>query len=149
MHDATSYWVKQLNTMMIRVATDGMEVVRVPFSFRNVASLTGEALYNEIIDTVSAMKKVMNNASETIFAALNSDETVNANKKLCEELCAKLETAAHTADLDEMGHIQNEMKKLVAEHPEVKTVDGGSDSPPPGADNEILPATQTCYSCQR
>ena len=41
MHDATTYWVKQTNIMMIRAVSSDFDSIKAPFSFRNVPSLTG------------------------------------------------------------------------------------------------------------
>ena len=62
MHDATSHLGKQLNTIMIRVISPDMEIIKVP-------SLTGEALCTEIIEAVSSIK-IKGNAAEKIFEAL-------------------------------------------------------------------------------
>ena len=57
MHDATTHWVKQLNTVMLRVVTSELDIAKVPFAFKSVPSLTGEALCAEIIENVSSIKK--------------------------------------------------------------------------------------------
>ena len=62
MHDATTHWVKELNTVMLRVISPELDVVKVPFSFKSVRALTGEVLCDEIIEAISSIKKVNGNA---------------------------------------------------------------------------------------
>lgn len=56
-HDATSHWVKEINTVIIRVVADDGEIFKVPFSMKKVpGSFTGEALCEELIDEISSIK---------------------------------------------------------------------------------------------
>ena len=44
-HDATSHWVKEINTIFIRAVFSSGENLQVPFSMKKVpGSFTGEAL---------------------------------------------------------------------------------------------------------
>ena len=46
MHDATTHWVKELNTIFIRVVGKDGVIFKVPFSFDRVPGLfTGEATF--------------------------------------------------------------------------------------------------------
>ena len=57
MHDATSYLVKELNTVFIRAVSDDGEVLKVPFPMKSVpGSLTGEALCNELMTEIQRLK---------------------------------------------------------------------------------------------
>ena len=62
-HDATSHWVKELNTVILRAVDDQGNITKVPFNFCQVpGSLTGEALAEETMDNISLVRKVKNNA---------------------------------------------------------------------------------------
>ena len=121
LHDATSYWVQQFNTMFIRVVTDDCEIIPAPFSFRSVQSLTGEALCDEIIDVVSAVKQVDNNAFKRIYDEIKKSKQggndIAAIREKYNALCVKLQTAAQSLQIDVMTSIQNEMQELINAHP--------------------------------
>ena len=54
LHDATSHWVRELNTIMIRAAREDGKIFKVPFSMNQVpGSLTGEALCSELVNELS------------------------------------------------------------------------------------------------
>ena len=54
MHDATTHWVKELNTIFIRVAGKDGKIFKVAFSFDRVpGSFTGEAPCEELIQKIS------------------------------------------------------------------------------------------------
>ena len=74
-HDATSHWVKQLNTVFIRAVDDDGSIVKVPFSMKQVAgSLTGEVLCEEIMKEVSSVKVLKQNATSKIEHALRTEQ---------------------------------------------------------------------------
>ena len=100
-------------------------VIKVPYSFRKVVSLTGKTLTDEIVHAISFIKKVKNNAAEKIESYItNNNETswvVSEYKRLCEEL----KSAADRADLDKL-QVQVEIKKLLDKDPHVKNVSNNS-----------------------
>ena len=139
------------STLMVRVIND-LDIVRVPFSFRSVTPPTGEALADEIIDVVSAIKKVPNNAFDNIHEAIQkskaskqSDEEMKTQYK---ELCGRLTAAATALKLEEMKVVQEEIEKLAREFPSVLFSDEGdvpaggasySTAKPPAPDDIIKP----------
>ena len=61
-HDVTSHWVKEINTVFVRAADDIGNIYKVPFEMKQVpGSLTGEVLCDEIVKQVSRLKKVKGN----------------------------------------------------------------------------------------
>ena len=61
-HDATSHWVKEINTVFIRAVDGSGNIHKVPFDMNQVpGSLTGEVLCEEIMDQMSNVKKVKGN----------------------------------------------------------------------------------------
>ena len=71
LHDATSHWVKELNTVFIRAVSDEGKIYKVPFSMKRVpGSFTGEALSKELLSEISSIKRLKENASESIENAI-------------------------------------------------------------------------------
>ena len=71
MHDATSHWVKELNTVFMRAIADDRGVSKVPFSMKRVAgSFTGEVLCKEMITEISGIKALEDDAFNNIEAAI-------------------------------------------------------------------------------
>ena len=71
MHDATSHWVKELNTVFMRAIADHGEVSKVPFSMKRVAvSFTGEVLCKEMITEISGIKALEDDTFNNIEAAI-------------------------------------------------------------------------------
>ena len=124
MHDATIHWVKQLNTVMLRVVTSELDVVKVPFSFKSVPSLTREALCAEIIENVSSIKKVHGNAFENIIGKLESQDENEVNLKY-RSLKEGLKVAAEKVDLDALNSIQEEIKILLENNTGLEESGGG------------------------
>ena len=70
-HNATSQWVKELNTAFIRAIADDGKVSKAPFSMKRVAgSFTGEVLCKEMITEISGIKTLKNNVFNNIEAAI-------------------------------------------------------------------------------
>lgn len=81
-HNATSHWVKELNTVILRAVDSKSHLTKVPFNFRQVpGSLTGKVLAEEIIDNISLVKKVKNKAESTITKALLSS-SISTSKRM-------------------------------------------------------------------
>ena len=71
MHDAITHWVKELNTIFIRAVGKDGAIFKVPFSFDRVpGSFTGEALCEELIQKISSVKVLKENAAEKLPDAL-------------------------------------------------------------------------------
>ena len=114
-HDATSHWVKELNTVILRAVDAKGRITKVPFNFRQVpGSLTGEALAEEIIDNISLVKKVKNSASSTITQALlfNSNSTNEQQTSKLDELHSQLKEASNVLDLEKVQQITLEIQHL-------------------------------------
>ena len=119
-HDATSHWVKELNTVILRAVdakghiTKG-HITKVPFNFRQVpGSLTGEVLAEEIIDNISLVKKVKNNVASTISEALLSrSNSTNDRTSKIDELHSQLKEATNVLDLERVQRISLEIQDLV------------------------------------
>ena len=61
------HWVKELNTVFLRVVNEKGEVFKVPLSMKKVSgSFSGEALWTELIKEICSIKKLQGNASENI-----------------------------------------------------------------------------------
>ena len=61
-HDATSHWVKEINTVFIRAVDATGNIQKVPFEMEQVpGSLTGEVLCENIVKQMSNVKKVEGN----------------------------------------------------------------------------------------
>lgn len=59
LHDATTYFVKQINTIFIRVVPGDCDVYKVPFSMKEFGgSFTGEALYSELLEEMSKITAI-------------------------------------------------------------------------------------------
>ena len=81
-HDATSHWVKEINTVFLRAVDDKGNIFKVPFDMKQVpGSLTGEVHCEEIISQVSQVKTVKSNAASAISEALltSSDDDIHEN----------------------------------------------------------------------
>ena len=73
MHDSTTHWVKELNTIFIRVVGKDGTISKVPFCFDRVSgSFTGEALCEELIQKTSSVKVLKENAAEKLPDALTA-----------------------------------------------------------------------------
>ena len=58
-YDATSHWVKEINTVFNRAADDKGNIYKVPLEMEQVpGSLTGEVLCDKIFKQISCVKKV-------------------------------------------------------------------------------------------
>lgn len=133
LHDATSYWAKQLNTVFLRVVESNGQIHKVPFSMRQVAgSFTGEALAEELLHDIVLLKKVDNNAAEKIEPAvqkyLERQQSNNSGLAKPEEqqykcLHNQLKEAAAKLEMDKLGDIRSMMVNLVNEHPHLEGID--------------------------
>ena len=73
MHDATTHWVEELNTIFIRVVGKDGTILKVSFSFGKVPrSFTGEALCEKLIQKISSVKVLKENATEKLPDALRA-----------------------------------------------------------------------------
>ena len=81
-HDATTNWVKELNTILIKVVGKDGTLFKVPFSFDRVPrSFTGEALGEELIQKISSVK-VLNEMLLKYFQMLSEPFKKNLFWKL-------------------------------------------------------------------
>ena len=73
MCDATTHWVKELNTVFIRVVGKDGTIFKMPLSFDRVpGSFTGRALCEELIQKIFLVKVLKENAAEKLPDALRA-----------------------------------------------------------------------------
>ena len=73
MHDASTHWVKELITIFIRVVGKEWTILKVSFSFDRVPGwFTGEALCENLIQKISSVKVLKENAAENRPGALRA-----------------------------------------------------------------------------
>ena len=128
LHDATSHWVKELDTVFLQVVTGEGDIYKVPFSMGKVpGSFTVEALCEELINEISVIKTQDNNATDNISNAVeeyfkdkNKDlEPVGQYRKLHEEL----KQAAQKAEMNKLMEIKAEMDSPLQKYPILKSLD--------------------------
>ena len=72
LHDATTSFVKEINTVFLRAVANEGGIFKVPFSMKQVpGSFTGEALCGELVKEISSIRPVKNNAIVTIRGAIS------------------------------------------------------------------------------
>ena len=73
MHNATTHWIKKFNTIFRTVVGKDGTIFKVSFSFDRVSgSFTGEALCEELIQKISSVKVLNENAAEKLPDALTA-----------------------------------------------------------------------------
>ena len=73
LHDGTTHWATDINTVFIRAVDDDDSVYKVPFSMKKVpGSFTGEVLCTELVSEISSVKKIKDNAPTKIAKALKN-----------------------------------------------------------------------------
>ena len=107
-HDATTYFVKQMNTSIIRIVKGDGTIVKVPFDMKKVnGSLTGEVLCEELMGEISTVKKVKNNANETIGSWLSGAHTAG---NVIADIQEKLKQATGNLDLPLIESLTKELQ---------------------------------------
>ena len=120
LHNATSHWYKEINTIFLRVAADDGQILKVPFSAKRVpGSFTGEALCQELITEISKIKKVEPNATKQIPPALLEyhGSAASTPEQRYKRIHQKLKDNAEKADLVEA---KDEMETILLENPHLK-----------------------------
>ena len=78
-HNATSHWVKEVNTVFLKAVDDKGNIFKVPFDIKQVPeSLTGEVLFEEVINQISQVTTVKNIVASAIseaFLSISDDDT--------------------------------------------------------------------------
>ena len=73
MHNAITHWIEEFNTIFITVVGKDGTIFKVPFSFDRVSgSFTGEALCEELIQKISSVKVLKENAAEKLPDAIRA-----------------------------------------------------------------------------
>ena len=114
-HDATSHWVKQINTVFVRAVSSDGEITPVPFRMKQVAgSLTGEVLAEDVMLEICNVKEVKKNAASRIEAALKSSSShqSDADRVRLESCRTELQEAALNLDLDKIDILKGEICEL-------------------------------------
>ena len=128
-HDATTYWVKQINTTILRVVTDGGKIVKVPYNMKKVAgSLTGEVLCEEVMKEICSIRKVENNATQTVRKYLESSSSGENEVK---NLQNDLKAATEEFDFEKIEEISSKLKIVKEKYDSWKD--------PGGISEQILP----------
>ena len=105
-HNAKSHWVKEINTVFLRAVDDKGNIFKVPFDMKQVpGSLTGEVLCEEIINQISQVKTVKNNAASAISEALLSSSDDDTHENQLEDYCGQLKQAADEIDSEKTDHL--------------------------------------------
>ena len=66
LHDATTSFVKEINTVFMQAVANEGGIFKVPFSMKQVpGSFTGEALCKELVKEISSIRPMKNNATVT------------------------------------------------------------------------------------
>ena len=111
-YDVTSQWVKVINTVFLRAVDDKGNISKVPFDMKQVpGTLTGEVLCEEIINQISQVKTVKNNAVSVISEALLNSSDDDAHENQLEEYCRQLKQAADEIDFEKI----NQLRALIQE----------------------------------
>ena len=148
LHDATSHWVMEVNTVFLRGVSGDSNVFKVPYSMKRVAgSFTGEVLCAELRQEICSIRKVSH------YATLNIRDAISAYNGFLpsrpdqkhKQLHKCLKDAAEKADIITMMDTKSKMEELVKLHPEldninlktIQLVEGEDNNP--NAENPILP----------
>ena len=124
LHDATSHWAKQINTIFLRVVSDNGIIYNVPYSMKKVSGgFTGENLCDELATEISCIKKMPDNATRKLPDALKAYKGFVSAKpaQKYKRLHLKLKAAAEATHFDELLSIKSEMEVLVKDHPDLST----------------------------
>ena len=126
MHDATTHWVKQINTVFLRVVSGDGEIFKVPFSITRIpGSLTGEKLCDQLMAEISKVKNVPNNATDKIEDAIKVYRGYTAAKpeQKLKKLHLALKEAAENAELEKLLAVKTDMERLLEMYPQLKLLD--------------------------
>ena len=102
LHDTTTYFAKQINTIFIQVVSGNGDVYKVPFSMKEVGgSFTGEVLCSELLEEMSKIKKVPHNATTKLKDAIAAykDFVAGTPQQQYKRIHLKLMEAAERADI--------------------------------------------------
>ena len=127
MHDGTTVWVLPVNTIFLRVIDpSNLDIYKVPYSMKKVpGSFTGEVLCDELISAISSVKKVKDNAFDTIESRLiekrqKKEETKEQRYK---SLNSKLIDLTKKRFWDKLEAVTSEIQDMEAEDPFLKDID--------------------------
>ena len=114
LHDATTQYVKEVNTVFIREVSSDGHVIKVPYCMHNVpGSLTGEVFCDELVEQISQIKTVHNNAFEIVPEKIRSRDfeyTPEVKWKICQ---IRLQNAATNMDFDKLQSEQMIVRDLL------------------------------------
>ena len=97
--------------MIIRTVKGDGTVINVPFNMRQVAgSLTGEALYEELMDEIANIRNLPGNATTNIEEYLSKPPSSNQH---IEEIQVKLKQAASVLNLELVTSLIQELQQLL------------------------------------
>ena len=98
--------------MFLRAVDDKGNISKVPFDMKQVpGTLTGEVLCEEIINQISQVKTVKNNAVSVISEALLNSSDDDAHENQLEEYRRQLKQAADEIDFEKI----NQLRALIQE----------------------------------
>ena len=123
LHDATSHWVMEVNTVFLGGVSDDGNVFMVPYSMKRVVgSLTGKVLCAELLKEICSIRKVSHNATLNIRDAISAYNGFLASRpdQKYKQLHKCLKDAAEKADFITMMDTKSKMEELVKLHPELQ-----------------------------
>ena len=81
--NATTSFVKEINTVFLRAVANEGGIFKVPFSMKQVSgSFTGEALCKELVREISSIRPVKNNATVAIRGAISEFQGFMSEKPI-------------------------------------------------------------------
>lgn len=146
MHDGTTVWVRPINTTFLRVVDhDTLAIHRVPFTLRQVpGSFTGEVLCEELIQVISNVKKVKDNAFdqiETILIEASKGDDEPSIEQAYKALRTKIEELAQKKMWGKLSDVSDEVQQMESDHPHLSTLDlstvGVATSSPASVDIDV------------
>ena len=106
-HDATSHWVKEINTVFLRTVDDKGNIFKVPIDTKQVpGSLTGEVLCKERINHISQVKTVKSNGASATSETLLSSSHDDTHEDQLEDYCKQIKQAADAIDFEKIDQLQ-------------------------------------------
>lgn len=116
LHDATSYWVPEINTVFLHVVSDDSDFFKVTYSMKKVSGgFSEENLCKELATDISSIKAVLGNTTVRLPNAIKAYTGFVAAKPVqkYKRLHLQLKIAAETANFDELLSTKAKMEDLV------------------------------------
>ena len=117
LHDATSHYVKEVNSIFIRAVSPDGHVTKIPYCMHKVpGSLTGEVLCEELMEQISLTKGVHNNAFEVVPKKI-MNQNVEYSPEVMWKMCQlNLQHAAKNMDFEKLQLEQKKAQDLLKKY---------------------------------